>query len=343
LTCEQIRHMRSHEMIPSNIGVLKPSPGCVMLRMYKYGGGEFKIQDSSQLEVTDVITDADVDEVEHNCLHIEFGNFVDRYISRMFGSTTDRDVHEILTSVPLTKEQFAIYTEHSSTFKKYTSNTMDIVNELHNNEVPNDVLVEVKAINHKIHMHRSATGTQYEELNMINSRQYMNHYELSRMKSYYDKYKDEVDIYCTFRVSLAASIIKGRKGLWYHPDVYRWFRRSLSRVQPCIKKYVTWMQDRCNHLNIKRTYYVHNIVGEADLVSDKEIVDFKCSKRSHDFSWTGQGLAYIAMHQEETSSKIDTLQIFNPMMRTVWEYDCANWDEEGRRKYIEYLNSLVQK
>jgi hypothetical protein len=93
--------------------------------------------------------------------------------------------------------------------------------------------------------------------------------------------------------------------------------------------------------------------GEADLIVGDTVVDFKCSSRAHDFSWFCQTLAYAAMvgngivgdghddddeeeEEEDTNStRIQRVQVFNPLLQTIWEFDCHAWNT--RTEFLDYL------
>ena len=198
------------------------------------------------------------------------------------------------------------------------------------------------------------------DVHIEKGRPFLSAKEMKQLRKAYNEYQDpniQHAIYGTYRASLCCVVAKGRKSMWYHPDAYIWFRKKLNKMQGCIDKYIASIVDiDTNTIIVKPILRYESITGEADLMIISQersqgsvqhnpkmitIVDFKCSRRVHDFSWFGQGLMYVAMISMDKSYQANTLQVFNPILQTIWEYDCSGW--HSRKEFLDYLLNLSVK
>ena len=348
LSCEHIHEMRRASLIPMTRGIVSASPGC-KIKMYKFQKTTEKFA-----EITDAVESAEADDdVDANGLQIEFGNFVDRFITRLFWSKMsrrdvliDRDAKTILETVFLSNEHCSIcsrYDVKSFLSDQHQTTKVDLLHTLADGGADrNEIRTLCDALD-RISLHCRSAGTKLEDVRLSEGRPHMNYNELSRLRTSYDKFTDIENpkvLFHTYRVSLCNVVIKGRKSMWYHPDTYAWFRRKLAFMTPCIRRYVDDVLSHNEELMLKPTFAYHTLVGEADIVAGACVVDYKCSKRTHDFAWLAQGLAYVAMASTQYKLVVDKLHIFNPIMQTIWEYDCGEWSHATRLGFIDYLAAL---
>ncbi|PNH08350.1 hypothetical protein TSOC_005122 [Tetrabaena socialis] len=350
LTCTQIQELRKKSLIPMSRGTVKASPGCKIFR-YNPRQAEFEAAASGEVEPVPE------DEVDANGLQIEFGNFVDRYLTRLFwvqlnstqlgssGPLVDRDALSILETVFLSRDQWDVCAKYVDFVSAQDGACR--VTLLHKLADAGSDREEIQALSDaldKIAMHCRHSGTDRADVRLAVGRPHMQYHELNRLRVAYDKFKDPKNqkaVFHTYRISLCSVIIKGRKSMWYHPEAYLWFRRKLAWMLPCIRRYVADTEARSTSILLKPVFQFQALSGEANLMTDTSCVDFKCSKRTQDFAWLAQGLAYMAMESVQSNRNLGTLQIFNPIMQTIWEYDCRDWAPGVRAAFLEYLTTLT--
>lgn len=346
LTCEQIQEMRTESLIPLTRGEVKAAPGC-KIRTYRFQRDTQKFAEIPDSECPEV--EEDDDDVEANGLHIEFGNFVDRYITRLFWlnlkedheeNLTDRDAMHLLETVFVSKAQSDACDRYEVALSEFLlgKNHGEILQELIDCGAESDDVKCLAGTFNKISVHCQNVGIDRSKARVSNGKPFMTLKELLHLRASYEKFSckavpQKEAMFHIFKVSLCSVIIAGRKSMWFHPDAYMWFRRKLNYMMPCISRFMTdVLADK--EAVIKPSFTFGVIAGEADLLTSTSVIDYKCSKRMHDFSWLGQGIAYMAM---ACSDKLNKLLIFNPLMQSIWEYDCSEWTMETRGAFMDYL------
>jgi hypothetical protein len=78
------------------------------------------------------------------------------------------------------------------------------------------------------------------------------------------------------------------------------------------------------------------ICGDADLIVDDEIIDFKTSMREVTMQDFIQLYLYALLYHENTGKYIKRLTILNPLMMVYWTIDISDWDGyENVKHWIE--------
>ena len=360
LSCEQIQEMRARELIPMSRGLVRASPGCKLrLRMFAFQKQTETFSEVDPEGPAAAIETPPEDDVDANGFQLEFGNFADRYITRLFflelGATgvtlDDTDTRELLETAYINSVQFAAMTKHADVAAAFFAGTWTRVELLERLMLEGADRADVQTLHDafdRIAMHCRHAGIAHDACKILEGRSPMTFVELGKLRESFAKYTDSGSstadnkkLFHVFRVSLSSVILKGRKSIWYHPDAFTWFRAKLNFMMPCIKRFVADVvssnnnnNQNGNNIELKTKFRYADVCGEADLTTPDTVVDFKCSKRLHDFAWLAQGLTYIAM---STSTQPNKLKIFNPVMQSIWEYDCTDWPPDARRGYIDYL------
>ena len=344
LSCEQIQEMRKRELIPKTRGIVRASPGC-RIRMYNPINDEFVERKDDEVPVLKVD-----DEVDGNGFQLEFGNFVDRYITRALwlrinkedSPIEDIDTLYILKTVFLNHEEGLSCRKHGDALASLVANesSIDVLQDMVGASMEH--MKSIYDVYHRMKSRSRDTGIDISELILKEGRPVMNQREICRLRDSYTNFQDrnltaQKTVFYVFRVSLASVIMKGRKSLWYHPSAFNWFREKLNtKLLPCIRRFIDHVYANSAELHLKKMFEYDGISGEADLVTHNEVIDFKCSRRIHDFAWLGQVLAYMAMASALPEHPgLTRLSIFNPIVQTIWEYDCSTWN--GRTAYIDHL------
>jgi hypothetical protein len=363
LTSSHIHEMRRLGLIPMTRGVLHAAPGC-RIRVFRFVRESQRFAEVHNHQGSEVPGPPE-DAVDANGLQIEFGNFVDRYISRKLlvaqkKTIEDRDARRLLGTLFVPRDMYYAvlrHTEAVSEFCRSPDQRIDILSNLSSTGADKGRLEVLNRVFDRLTLHARATRVPLTEVCIDQGRQAMTFKELVQLRVAYERYSDSstptpdgtatpesVEAaqrkahFATHRVALAAVVLKGRKSMWYHREAYAWFRRKLATLLPCIERYIEVLA-QASDLRVKPLLHSACMTGEADVLTERTVVDFKCSTRTQDFAWFGQGLAYMAMAPPD--SRPNTLQVFNPVMRTVWEFDCTDWTHDARAAFLAYLDAVA--
>jgi len=362
LSGEHIAALRDRDLLPGNVPHrVGPSPGCA--------------------SVLRVPLDAEADEVAENGLHIEFGNFVDRHVSRALCAAAgveiqDRDAHMLLHTVFVTAEQGRLLAEFE--VDALAQDLADALGAVAARGGSREQLAGVCDVFKKIDLHRRYT--QCASPAIVTGRAPLRVSELATLRASYNTYVNpaatpKLALRATFRVAMCAVVLKGRRGMWYHPSAFKWFARRMRRLASCIERFVHTAcygpgasdkgdavtsgececSEPCSVANeidknkkarverkgridkVKLTLADSGLIGEADATTYTGIIEIKCSSRALDFQWLLQGLAYVAM------SGLHELCVFNPVTRSVWEVDCRGWSKDRREGFLDFLHAVSEE
>lgn len=368
LTGRQIHEMRRRRLIPVTRGSLRAAPGCRM-RVYRFVPSSKTFAESDG-DGSGGVKEPTKDEagagIDACGFHVELGNFVDRHVARRLaflpaaGRTTandlptprtpepttmtvirDRDSESLLHTVYLPRCEARVMSKYRALLELARGSTKaDALHALaeQTDVTKADLLLMSRALD-RIASHARVTRLAPETLRTAAGRAPMTMRELAQLRTAYERFCDqsrETCYYATFRVALAATALHGRKSAWYHSDAYKWFRWSLRALEPCIERFIADVRARAETIAVKPSYVHRGLAGEADAVTDAEVIEVKCSTRSHDFAWFGQGLAYLALASANDARK-NALRIFNPMTQTVWSFECAGWSHDARAGFLDFL------
>ncbi len=303
-------------------------------------------------------------------LYSDFGEFIDRYITRSIGyrnfesgGLVDNSAVIIIAACQFTAQELNIYQKYQNNFalnmKKINANTKesDYLNILNENTFG---LENLKTINrseeqiiisivHKLIM----TSNKYkiDIAVLVNCFTVKNEIPddikkeiLASYRKYVDanNLSDEIkkDIY---RISLCATILGGRRRLLYR-DVYDHFVDGYTSLFKDIDKYIETLNPEFTNLVSKK--FVKNdeydIMGEIDLinVNKNKIIDFKCSSSDNfKLEWLLQLLAYSAIIKKSYKGyNLNVLEIYNPLQGCTYTIDLTNWNKED--ELLAYLYEI---
>ena len=303
-------------------------------------------------------------------LHTDFGQFVDRYLSRkimendpLLRSYDDPSADEIIYSIYIDRGGlYGLYNDHmkrllqefdmknkfshiinDNEFLAYLQMEMGDLFSHQCRELAKKILQkskEVKVLPHKISVVTYGYLPDEFEKEMLIT------YKMFRDPSL--KTDDLLEV--VYKVSLCGSIADKRRRLLYM-NVYDSFMEGRVDMFRDMSEYCKTFKDK--KFVSKRVVRHSNggifIDGELDLlnVSDRCIVDYKCSVAvSDDVSWVLQELAYKAMLEAEGAGggfkgAIKNLEIYNPMSGKVYNYDVENWN--GGKILLDLMYMVINR
>ena len=312
-----------------------------------------KIHDSYQYQT----------EIDKYFLHIDYGQFIDRYISRYVGEKNidskglkDQIANIVILAINLDFKYYKTYKKYENNFKcniqyiKKTTSSINYKDILEKDVKDNDYLEYIDFsdisnityiiqellqchINYKIRLEdiivlpQNYLPANFKE-EMINS--------LNKFKEPTNKTEDILeDIY---KVSLCSNIYEHRRRLLYK-DVYKHFIENRDILTDIKDKYISTIIENkllCKY-HIKSEEY--KIKGEIDLldITDKKIIDYKCSNSNEmKLEWFLQLLTYLALIKiNKKKIKFEYLEIYNPLKGIIFKINISEWNKE--KELLEYL------
>lgn len=304
-------------------------------------------------------------------LHPDFGEFIDRYITRNIGKLNaasggllDRSAEIVIASVSLGRSDFDVYKKYETNFKLNVGKINQSTKQYQYINIISKVNAKFDKITRKIESRDIGTLTKIisaivkgaKEHNKKTSEivvipfNYLPPELKHLMKNSYNDYKNKNKktnsvCYQLYQVSLCSNILADRRRLLYK-DVFDKFTYD-TQLFADIKKYTATIKD--NDLICKKYVFdeIRSIEGEIDLlnITDKEIIDFKASKDINcKLEWLLQLLTYYSLlkieQYDNTNNiiapiEIKYLTIYNPLQGNVYKFDITGWD-----KYDELLSYL---
>jgi len=290
------------------------------------------------LDVSNLFINLDLDisekiefnkEIKEGSYEPDFGEFVDRYITRDIMITTnkefkDNDTMMILNATILSNEEMEVYNK----FK---------VNNLKDDEdaILLDILNRIKMKKNKFQK-------------VIKENTYPFHF-LKKLKDSYKiatstKPSGEIlnDVYF---VSLCRNFNYDRRRLVYR-NIFNLFENMLDKgIRKNMDKYVE--QKINNDIICKKTIYhkykdTATILGEIDIIdwTEETLIDIKCSESEYKLEWYLQLLFYYSFLNNQEKEKIKYLGVANIMDGKYYKVEIPqiNYDE-----FIKYIEVMIKR
>ncbi len=319
-----------------------------------------KIHDSTQFN----------DVINNYYLHADFGEFVDRYITRCLGEINpkfnglkDRCAEKIITCVTLEAEQYDIYRKYNSNFKINIKNItknmsedeyIDIISTPDTNNYADTIRIKkietndrilVKNIISKIKTKSILCKMNISDIEVFQDNYLPNNFKdciTNSYKIYKNKKMKTNDILeDIYNVSLCGNVMNERRRLLYR-NVYTDFTEDYHIMFTHIQKYLLTIKDDkliCKNVVASSKY---DIVGETDLIdkSSKKIIDYKCSSSTTcKLEWILQLLTYTALYKTNNKkNSIEHIEIYNPLQGVIYLFNIKNWDKDD--ELLLYLSTV---
>jgi len=303
-------------------------------------------------------------------LQAEFGEFVDRFISRSIGyrnfesgGLVDNSAVIIIAACQFTTKELNIYQKYQNNFalnmKKINAKTpeskyLDILDE---NQFKIDKLKPIcrseESVIISIIQKLILTSNKFniDIAVLVNCFTVKNEIPDDIKKEILESYRKYVDANNLsneitkdiYKISLCGTILGGRRRLLYR-DVYDHFTSGYDSLFKNIGIYIDTLNPEFTNLVCKK--FIKNdeydIMGEIDLINvDKnKIIDFKCSGSDNfKLEWLLQLLAYLAIVRKSYKNyEINTVEIYNPMHGSLYTIDLSKWDKEN--EFLEFLYEI---
>ncbi|CAH6421474.1 UvrD DNA helicase [uncultured virus] len=307
--------------------------------------------------------------IEDYYLQPDFGEFIDRYITRQLGylnkhsnGLVDIPTLILISSQHFTNHELLILKKYENNFylninkinlKKIDRNFDKILEQnLHNlNQIKNIENIDkqiIKNIILKLSMTSKIFNLDINQLLKFLTtksnipKKLRDELAISYVKYNDNRYDNDEIKYDVYKISLSNTILNGRGRLMYK-NVYNYFIESNEQLLKDLKLYVDFLNPddsefRCKKF-IKSDQY--DLSGEIDLLDldNGKIIDFKCSSSiQFKIDWLIQLLAYYSIVKiEYPSININIIEIYNPLQGEIYSFDISFWNKE-----IEYLKYLFK-
>jgi len=295
-------------------------------------------------EISELFVDLDLDnekiefipEIKTGSYEPDFGEFVDRYITRdiIINSNKefkDTDTLMILNATILNNDEMEVYNKFTKILNCDTS-INDILTE---DEILLKILAKIKTKKNK-----------YSKVIKENT------YPPLFMKNLTDSYKKCTEnrlsstiLQDLYYISLCRNFNSDRRRLAYR-NIFPLFEKMLNNgVKKNIEKYVKLKEN--NDTICKKTIYhkfknVAVLLGEIDLIdwTDETLIDIKCSEGDFKLEWYLQLLFYYAFLNPQEKCKIKYLGIANIMDGKYYKFEIPNINFD---KFIEYIEIMIKR
>jgi DNA polymerase III epsilon subunit-like protein len=295
-------------------------------------------------DISEIFVDLDLDiekiefipEIKTGSYEADFGEFVDRYITReiIINSNKefkDNDTLMILNATVLNNDEMEIY-------NKFTS-IHGVVNCLDNILTEDELLLKIL---NKIKSKKNKYSKVIKE----------NTYPPLFMKNLNESY-----INCTknqssskilqniYYISLCRNFNNDRRRLAYR-NIFPLFEKMLNNgIKKNIEKYIKMKEN--NDTVCKKTIYhkfknIAVLLGEIDLIdwTEETLIDIKCSEGEFKLEWYLQLLFYYAFLNPQEKSKIKYLGIANIMDGKYYKFQIPKIDFD---KFISYIEIMIKR
>ena len=302
-------------------------------------------------------------------LQTDFGEFIDRFISRSIGRRNkdsagliDLSTVIIISSCQFTNEELLIYKKYQNNLKinikkinletpdwQYTSilcennrqlksiKQIDINDSKNIRSIVQKILLTANKFNIDINILTNCFSIKNEVPDRIKKvllESYKRYLNVDNVSSDISR-----DIY---NISLCGTILSGRRRLLYK-DVYIEFKEQYDSLFNDIEKYIETLNPEFTNLISKKLVRNddYDLMGEIDLlnIDGNKIIDFKCSSTDKfKLEWILQLLGYLAIIRKSYPDiVIKDLEVYNPMMGEMYTLDVSDWNKE-----TEYLSFLYE-
>ena len=162
---------------------------------------------------------------------------------------------------------------------------------------------------------------------------------LNSLQKYRNKENKSGDILKDiYNISLCGNIYDKRRRLLYK-DVSNDFLENVTILENVQQEYVEKIYANkllCKYKISNQKYDIH---GEIDLIdiTEKKIIDFKCSKSKEiKLEWILQLFTYVSLLKIAKKKNIcHFIEIYNPLQGLLFMFDISKWDKEY--EFIEYI------
>lgn len=298
------------------------------------------------------------DDIRENFFESDFGEFVDKLITREImlkngEMIRDIDTELLINGINLTENEMEIY-------QKY-----ELEKIILSKDYEKDQIIEIVK---KMPLLKANPQDMRKALNIC---EYIReNIEFRRINTYPDKFinqltesykryinkkltNDEImkDIYY---ISLTRKILNERRRLIYR-DIYNFYMKDFNEIKNRIKEYAELYEEKetCCKMNMRKIYKIKsdsddNVIfsGELDMYNktDKMIVDFKCSSSDYKIEWTIQVLIYCALLIEGGKLKREDVEyvcIFNILKGK--EYIIKIPENYNYSELLKYVEQFLDK
>jgi len=278
-------------------------------------------------------------EIKKGSYEPDFGEFVDRYITRdiMINSKQefkDNDVLMILNAIILTPEEMEIFNKY-----QLNPNLKNInLNLIKKDEINENVLYTLlKKIN--------INSKKSEVRAIVRENTYPNHFITKLTSSYKNAQSNKIsndileDIYM---ISLCRNLNNDRRRLVYR-NIYNLYEVMLNNgIRNKMNQYIDLKRNK--NITCKKTIYhkfkdIAILLGEIDLIdwSEETLIDIKCSESDFRLEWYVQLLFYYTFLNEQDKNKIKYLGIANIMNGKYYKFEVPNINYNNFILFIEIM------
>ena len=271
-------------------------------------------------EISDIFINLDLEdkiqyttEIKKGSYEPDFGEFVDRYITRdiMIHSKQefkDNDVSMILNAIILTNEDMEVY------------NKTKILTKINNKKLDGHTTV-IRENTYPAHFINKLT-TSYKNCQS-------------------GKMSNEI-IEDVYMISLCRNLNNDRRRLVYR-NILNLYETMLNNgIRNKMNQYIDLK--KINNITCKKTIYhkfknIAVLLGEIDLIdwTEETLIDIKCSESDFRLEWYIQCLFYYTFLNEQDKSKIKYFGIANIMDGKCYKFDIPKINYNSLISYIELM------
>lgn len=286
--------------------------------------------------------------IEKENYYSEFGCFIDYLIRKMINNDIDNRAKYVITSIYLNNIQYHLWNQ-------YNKGIINCVNHLISNNKISSIYIKnlfkrmykLKEINDQIneiinliYQKMKLFNLDINDINIVN-KLYIPFELQQKYNCYYLKYKNNNNwkdiIWDIFNISKCHHIWGNRKKCLYidinkndvlkldnfYNDIFN-FINSISKNKKCL-------------LNPKLSN--NYIYGDADLIIDNEIMDFKTSiNKDINIEFTLQLLLYTSLAKQKNIN-INKISIFNPLLGLYHYCDITKWNNHD--ELLNYIYKII--
>ena len=273
-------------------------------------------------------------EIKKGGYEADFGEFVDRYVTRAIMSNNndkfiDNDVMMILESITLSDQEYEIYNKYS--LDKIVLGLVEYNYE--NNEI-NKILEKIKVKNNNkrnIVVKNNTYPTRF--LNLLR-----NSYTIAQSK---EKNVDIIEH--IYNVSLCRKFNNDRRRLLYKNVLDIFEAMYNMEIKSNMDKYIELVKNKksiCKKIVFHKYENVAILTGEIDIIIDDTLIDIKCSESKFKLEWYMQLLLYYTFLDVNIKSKIKYFAIINIMDGKYYKLPVP---EINYKKFIDYIEVLIKR
>ena len=293
-----------------------------------------------EIDVCTIISSLDLEseikyteEIKKGAYEPDFGEFVDRYITRQLIINSkqefkDIDCLSILNAIILDNNEMEVYNKYK---------LQNIVLDL------NTIQLDEKSKNLVSKLTKKNKHIPYQSVFRENT--YPSHV-MKKLQKSYNKCQTEIHnnqiIEDVYNISLCRNFNNDRRRLVYR-NVFDLFEKMLNNgIKSKMDKYIDLMAEHkttCKKTIFHRFKEVAVLKGETDIIdwSEETLIDIKCSESDFKLEWYIQLLMYFSFLKDKEKDKIKYFGIINIMDGKYYKINLPNIDYEQFIKYIELM------